>query len=233
MRSGQWHGAGHKISAQGKVEVAAMVNWKEAERRFLYATRLVTLVAVISSFAGALLMFWLGLVNTGKAFMTQFGDPGGSLPPGDLTVLQLIGALDRFLIAIVLMFFGYGVYVLFVRPGATPPQLGLPQWLHVESIGQLKQILAEVIIIVLFVLFLRVALETYVAGAPDFDWNEVLGFLALPVAIALLAAGLKMAQLHPKPIPRSTPRQGEAEILVGVETQTDTHENTPGPDARP
>jgi uncharacterized membrane protein YqhA len=170
-------------------------------------------------------MFWLGLVNTGKAFMTQFGDPGGSLPPGDLTVLQLIGALDRFLIAIVLMFFGYGVYVLFVRPGATPPQLGLPQWLHVESIGQLKQILAEVIIIVLFVLFLRVALETYVAGAPDFDWNEVLGFL--------LAAGLKMAQLHPKPIPRSTPRQGEAEILVGVETQTDTHENTPGPDARP
>lgn len=210
-----------------------MVNWKEAERRFLYATRLVTLVAVISSFAGALLMFWLGLVNTGKAFMTQFGDPGGSLPPGDLTVLQLIGALDRFLIAIVLMFFGYGVYVLFVRPGATPPQLGLPQWLHVESIGQLKQILAEVIIIVLFVLFLRVALETYVAGAPDFDWNEVLGFLALPVAIALLAAGLKMAQLHPKPIPRSTPRQGEAEILVGVETQTDTHENTPGPDARP
>jgi uncharacterized membrane protein YqhA len=176
MRSGQWHGAGHKISAQGKVEVAAMVNWKEAERRFLYATRLVTLVAVISSFAGALLMFWLGLVNTGKAFMTQFGDPGGSLPPGDLTVLQLIGALDRFLIAIVLMFFGYGVYVLFVRPGATPPQLGLPQWLHVESIGQLKQILAEVIIIVLFVLFLRVALETYVAGAPDFDWNEVLGF---------------------------------------------------------
>lgn len=206
-----------------------MVNWKEAERRVLYATRLVTLVAVISSFAGALLMFWLGLVNTGKAFMTQFGDPGGSLPPGDLTVLQLIGALDRFLIAIVLMFlfFGYGVYVLFVRPEATPPQLGLPQWLHVESIGQLKQILAEVIIIVLFVLFLRVALETYVAGAPDFDWNEVLGFLALPVAIALLAAGLKMAQLHPKPTPRAPPAPGEAETPPGTEARAATPEGSP------
>ena len=205
-----------------------MADWKEAERRVLYGTRLVTLVAVISSFAGSLLMFWLGLVNTGKAFATQFGDPGGPLPAGALTVIHLIGALDRFLIAIVLMFFGYGVYVLFVRPEATPPQLGLPQWLHVESIGQLKQILAEVIIIVLFVLFLRVALETYVAGAPDFDWNEVLGFLALPVAIALLAAGLKMAQLHPKPTSHTRLPQGEPEGAAGAKTPTNAHEGAPG-----
>ena len=102
-----------------------------------------------------------------------------------------------------------------------------------ESIGQLKQILAEVIIIVLFVLFLRVALETYVSGAPDFDLTEVLGFLALPIAIVLLAAGLKMAQLHPKPTPHSTPQQGAAEILVGAKTQMDAHGSASGSDARP
>jgi hypothetical protein len=95
MLAGQRHGAGRRISVSGKTEVATMVNWKEAERRVLYATRLVTLVAVISSFSGSLLMFWLGLVNTAKAFATQFGDPDGSLPSGDLTVIQLIGALDR------------------------------------------------------------------------------------------------------------------------------------------
>jgi len=176
-----------------------MVDWKNAERRLLYGTRLVTLAAVISSFIGSLLMFWLGLVNTWRAFVTQIHDVEGSLPVDDLTVIHLIGALDRFLIAIVLMFFGYGIYVLFVRPEATPAQLGLPEWLHVDSIGQLKQTLAEVIIIVLFVLFLRVALETFAAGAPKFDWQEMLGFLVLPLAIVLLAAGLKLAQLHPKP----------------------------------
>ena len=205
-----------------------MTDWKRIERRLLSGTRLVTLVAVLSSFAGSLLMFWLGLVNTGKAFAAQFGVPTGSLPPGDLTVIELIGALDRFLIAIVLMFFGYGVYVLFVRPEATPQQLGLPEWLHVESIGQLKQILAEVIIIVLFVLFLRVALETYVAGAPSFNLNEVLGFLALPVAIVLLAAGLRMVQLHPKPIAQSGRPHGEAESSAGARPPAVSRDDAPG-----
>ncbi len=210
-----------------------MIDWMRIERRLLSGTRLVTLVAVISSFAGSLLMFWLGFVNTLEAFATQFGDAGGHMPADVLTVIHLIGALDRFLIAIVLMFFGYGVYVLFVRPEATPPQLGLPQWLHVESIGQLKQILAEVIIIVLFVLFLRVALETFVAGPPGFGWKQALGFLVLPVAIVLLAAGLKMAQLHPKPLPRGLPPEVVAEKGAGAEIPADAHESVPGPDARP
>ena len=179
------------------------MEWKNTERRLLYGTRLVTLVAVISSFVGSLLMFWLGLVNTWRAFVTQTQDVEGSLPADDLAVIHLIGALDRFLIAIVLMFFGYGIYVLFVRPETTPAQLGLPEWLHVDSIGQLKQTLAEVILIVLFVLFLRVALETFAAGVPKFDWQGMLSFLVLPLAIVLLAAGLKLAQLHPKPPSRN------------------------------
>lgn len=180
-----------------------MVDWRQTERRVLSATRRVTLVAVVSSLAGALLMFWLGLANTWRAIRTQIVTTEGPLAPGDLAVIHLIGALDRFLIAIVLMFFGYGIYVLFLRPGATPPELGLPEWLHVESIGQLKQTLAEVIIIVLFVLFLRAALQTFASGLPSFDWQGALGFLSLPIAIALLAAGLKMAELHPKPRPPS------------------------------
>jgi uncharacterized membrane protein YqhA len=183
-----------------------MIDWRATERRVLSGTRLMTLVAVFSSLAGSLLMFWLGLANTWRAFVTQHDESAGALPADVLTVIHLIGALDRFLIAIVLMFFGYGIYVLFIRPEATPPELGLPPWLHVESIGQLKQTLAEVIIIVLFVLFLRVALETFVAGAPGFNWEEAIRFLALPIAIVLLALALKMAQLHPKPPPRFPPQ---------------------------
>ena len=118
------------------------------------------------------------------------GSPG-DLPGEEATIVMLIGALDRFLIAIVLLFFGYGIYTLFVRPDSTPSDLGLPRWLHVERIGQLKQTLAEVIIVVLFVLFLRVALETFVASDPDLSWLDAGKFL-------LLAWALKLAELHPK-----------------------------------
>lgn len=202
-----------------------MIEWRKAEQRAILATRLVTLVAVVSSFAGALLMLWLGLASTWRAFAIQLGDGDSSLPVDDLTVIHVVGALDRFLIAIVLMFFGYGVYVLFVRPEATPRQLGLPTWLHVESIGQLKQTLAEVTVVVLFVLFLRVALETFAGGAPRLEWTGVLAFLALPVAIALLTAGLRLAQFDPKPRLRDWPPQ--ADRAGTRETPDDGHERTP------
>ena len=100
--------------------------------------------------------------------------------------------------AIGLLSFCYGLYILFVHPGRDAEELGVPQWLHVEGIGQLKQTLAEVILVVLFVLFLRVAMESFVAGNADMSWHFLLKFLALPVAIFLLAAALKLAELHPK-----------------------------------
>ena len=174
------------------------MDWNRLERQVLSGTRLLTLVAVVSSFAGALLMTYLGLINTLDAFHIQLGAVETDLPGEEATIVMLIGALDRFLIAIVLLFFGYGIYTLFVRPDSTPSDLGLPRWLHVERIGQLKQTLAEVIIVVLFVLFLRVALETFVASDPDLSWLDVGKFLLLPLAILLLAWALKLAELHPK-----------------------------------
>jgi uncharacterized membrane protein YqhA len=174
------------------------MDWNRFERQVLSGTRMLTLVAVVCSFAGALLMSLLGLVNTIHAFAIQLGSYQTELPGEEATIVLLIGGLDRFLIAIVLLFFGYGIYTLFVRPDTTPSELGLPRWLHVERIGQLKQTLAEVIIVVLFVLFLRVALETFVASDPEMDWLDVASFLLLPAAIVLLAWALKLAELHPK-----------------------------------
>lgn len=174
------------------------MDWNRLERQVLSGTRLLTLVAVVCSFAGALLMTILGLVNTVEAFHIQLGGVVTDLPGEEATIVLLIGALDRFLIGIVLLFFGYGIYTLFIRPDSTPSELGLPRWLHVERIGQLKQTLAEVIIVVLFVLFLRVALETFVASDPDLSWLDAAKFLLLPLAILLLAWALKLAELHPK-----------------------------------
>ncbi len=81
----------------------------------------------------------------------------------------------------------------------------------------------------IFVLFLRVALETFVAGAPGFDWQEVLGFLALPVAIVLLTAGLKMAQLRPTPPVRIPPKAR----VAGPEDTDTSPADSPAADSGP
>ncbi|MEM9169706.1 MAG: YqhA family protein [Pseudomonadota bacterium] len=178
------------------------------ERRFFQITRLFTLIGIVSSLAGAVLMFYLGAQNTVDAFLAQLGaaDAGGKdLPADEFTIISLMLALDRFLIGVVFLFFGYGVYGLFVRPDRDFRELGLPDWLHVDQIGQLKQTLAEVIVIVLFVLFLRVALEAFHGEETAVTLGEIGRFLMLPVAIALLAGSLRLVELHPKPRQNADP----------------------------
>jgi uncharacterized membrane protein YqhA len=170
----------------------------EFERKVAMAARLTTFLAVFASSLGAVLMIGIGLKETVLAARTLFLATDTVLPSGDATAVHLVSALDRFLMGVVLLYFAFGVYLLFIRPDRRPEELGIPSWLHVEGIGQLKQTLAEVIIVILFVLFLRVALESYIAQGPDLSWPAVLKLLTLPVAIFLLSAALKLAELHPK-----------------------------------
>ena len=172
---------------------------RKIEQTVFRVTRLLTLSAVAASFLGALLMFYLGILNTAEAFSLQIGgeiSEDSSLPRAELTVIMLMDALDRFLIGMVLLFFSYGVYGLFIRPELTAEEMGLPDWMHVDHIGQLKQTIAEVIIVVLFVLFLRVALDEFHATGGTRSMVGVARFLMLPVAILLLSAALKFVELH-------------------------------------
>lgn len=194
------------------------MNFNAIERLFFGATRLFTLVAVVNSIAGAVLMFWLGTENTFIAFAEQFGldgVEGEDLPEEEAAMISLMAALDNFLIAVVLLFFAYGVYTLFVRPETSSRALGLPEWLHVQSIGQLKQTLAEVIIVVLFVLFLRSALETFQSPSDGMSLQAATRFLVLPLAILLLAGALRIVELHPKPL-----RPGDAKRSDPSSTET-------------
>jgi len=113
------------------------------------------------------------------------------------------------LIAIVLLYFAYGVYSLFVRE-QQEPELSIPQWLRVQHIGQLKQVVAEVIIVVLFVLFLRVALRAFQDPDLSLTWVQVATFLLLPVATALLSLSLRLVALHPKRPSRSAIADSES-----------------------
>ena len=70
--------------------------------------------------------------------------------------------------------------------------------MQVQSICQLKQVVAEVILVILFVLFLRLSLQIYGSASLDLSCRQIASVMVLPVSTALLAFSLRLAQLHPK-----------------------------------
>lgn len=182
---------------------------REFERKVIVGSRFFTLLAVGGSLVAAALMFCLGVYNVIEAFRDVLSEQETDRPFGTTSVIQIIEGLDRFLIAIVLLYFAYGVYSLFIHPDESEENLALPQWLRVKQIGQLKQVVAEVIIVVLFVLFLRVALQWFGDPNISLSWTQVATFALLPVCTFLLALSLRLVQLHPKQPPGGVPFDGD------------------------
>lgn len=181
-------------------------NWRHIERSIMLSSRYLTIIAVVGSLLSSILMFLLGAYDILMAFIHGLSHPIGGASeasPGALAVIKVIEGLDNFLIAIVLLYFAYGVYSLFIRPEQAlqggKEELALPSWLRVKEIGQLKQVVAEVIIVILFVLFLRVALQLFQADNMVLNWNKIFTLLILPVCTVLLAIALRFVELHPKP----------------------------------
>jgi uncharacterized membrane protein YqhA len=176
------------------------VQLRDIERKVIVSSRYLTVTAVFGSLAGSVLMFFLGLYNIYRAFTEGLALPEDEEDSfGANAVISVIEGLDRFLIAIVLLYFAYGVYTLFLHPEKTEKALALPEWLQVKEIGQLKQVVAEVIIVVLFVLFLRMALQVFHDSHTTMEPMTLATMMALPVSILLLAIALRLVQLHPKP----------------------------------
>lgn len=178
------------------------VDTRILERKLILVSRFLAGTAAIGSLGGAVLMFLQGLVNIVEAYkIWLFGHAQETpkVPRSAAAMITVIEALDRFLIAIVLLYFGYGVYSLFIRPERHERDPALPSLLRVQEIGQLKQVVAEVIIVVLFVLFLRNALEAFQGQRTTMEWQELATFLVLPVSASLLGLALWLVELHPKP----------------------------------
>ena len=95
-------------------------------------------------------------------------------------------ALDPFLIALALFIFAFGVFSLFISNNNSKSS-GVLNWIHIPNIGHLKNILAEVIIIILFVIFLELVIE----NTQNLKWS----FLIIPVSVLLLGVGLKILKL--------------------------------------
>jgi uncharacterized membrane protein YqhA len=162
--------------------------------RILAKLRYVSAIAVLSSFIGSALMFVIGgtKVYKGCAYFLTGVHPEGTpahLTTSDLATIFIIGSLDAFLIGLALLYFGYGIYALVIDPEA-PSRSNAPSWLVPKGIKDLKETLAQVIVIILFVLFVN-QLWTHLY---DMTWE----IMIIPASIAFLALALKLMGLSAK-----------------------------------
>jgi uncharacterized membrane protein YqhA len=138
-------------------------------------------------------MFIIGAIKTYHAFNAVFFEITPSetlshLKPSDIATAYLIKSIDAFLIALVLFIFAYGVYSLFLTKENQKLQNNALSWIKIPNISHLKNILAEVIIIILFVKFLEFVFVSF----EQISWEV----LYLPASILLLSLGLKFLELR-------------------------------------
>lgn len=164
----------------------------EGVLRLIFSLRLVMLAGSVGSFLGSLLMFYQGFLFVGEAWDTlRHGSDDGHVAQVTVPVLE---AVDSFLFGVVLIIFAYGIAVGFVF--RLPPALIriLPSWMRISGVGQLKAILAEVVVVVLIVIFARVVVEAVDHGG-SFEWT----LLVLPVAILMVAGAIRLLELSSHP----------------------------------
>lgn len=155
-------------------------------------TRLISVLAVLSSLLGSLVMFWIGTVNTFKTILLVLGIEeavveGGRIDPTELATIELLECLDDFLVGLAFLYFAYGIYSLFIQLGRKTPDQ--PSWLRIGSIGTLKKTLLELLVVLLTVIFVKGLLERL--SFRSLEWT----YLVIPLSILAIAASTRLLRL--------------------------------------
>ena len=129
---------------------------------FLVKSRFVTILPVIFGLFGSFVLFFIASYDVLKiVFYTYsyFFIEGSSIDLHEDVVSLIIGAVDLYLMALVLFIFSFGVYELFISEIEEFKQSKQSKVLEVHSLDQLKDKLAKVIIMVLVVNFFQRVLQ--------------------------------------------------------------------------
>ena len=157
--------------------------------QLLGLTRWFSIVTVLSSLVGALLMFMIGAANTAEAVLRYFGlrveaTAAATSSPRPAANLLLLESLDNGLTGLTFLYFAYGIYALFLTTSETMAEA--PRWLKVENIAALKKTLLEVVAVLLAVMFVRVLAEKMLTNGPSWE------MLIMPAGIIAIAISSRL-----------------------------------------
>ena len=152
----------------------------------MWKTRLFVLFPVVFGLIGAIILFIVASVDIFEVLVYTLDVYLNGLHPENFheeIVSKIIGAVDLYLIAVVMLIFAFGLYELFIsKIDAAENSKSGNNILAIHSLDQLKDKIAKVIVMVLIVSFFQKVLHTRYDGA--------LEMLYFALSIGLLAVGL-------------------------------------------
>ena len=155
---------------------------EEIFEAFLWKSRLLALLAVISSLIGSLALFIAGLVEVVLPLLKFFKTLEYEILSKKL-VASAIASIDMFLIATFLLIFSLGLYELFIsKIDVAYKDPRSSKLLFITSLEDLKTKLGRVVIMVIIVTFFKQTLEMEYKEPIDILY---LGAGALGIALAL------------------------------------------------
>lgn len=156
---------------------------KNRLEKIIWNFRYITLLAVILSIVSSLTLIILGSWDIVEAIL--FYNPlfNNSINNNSELIFKIISSIDLFLIGIVLLIFGFGIYELFVSEIDFTNTKFNESTLKINDLDQLKNKIIKVIIIVLIVKFFEKILKY------SESFNGTIDFLYFGLSILTICLG--------------------------------------------
>jgi len=157
----------------------------------LWNSRLFVLLAVVFSMIGGISLFVVASFDVmgvvGDIF-TAYLSHEHAEDFHQNVVGGLVGAIDLYLMAVVMLIFAFGLYELFISDVDPAKESKSSQVLEIHSLDELKDKLAKVIVMVLIVSFFQRVLHTNYDGALEMLYFSF-SILALSLGLYFLHKG--------------------------------------------
>ncbi|MFT7823391.1 MAG: YqhA family protein [Sulfurimonas sp.] len=152
----------------------------------IWRSRFIVLLAVIFGLLGAVILFVVASMDIWQVAVTSFQVITHAIPHPEHfhedVVAGIIGAVDLYLIAVVMFIFAFGLYELFISDIDEAEGQNGSKLLAIHNLDQLKDKIAKVIVMVLVVNFFQRVLHT--------EFTTPLEMMYFALSITALALGL-------------------------------------------
>ena len=151
----------------------------------IWNSRFIVILAVVFGLLGAVILFVVASMDIWNVGVYTFNTLVTHAHPDNFhedIVAGIIGAVDLYLIAVVMFIFSFGLYELFISDIEAAEGKNGSKLLAIHSLDQLKDKIAKVIVMVLVVNFFQRVLHT--------QFTTALEMLYFALSIAALAVGL-------------------------------------------
>ena len=151
--------------------------------RVLWNTRFIVLISVILSIISSIILFILGGWDIIQAIIYNNPIFNENINSNNDILFKIISSIDLFLIGIVLLIFGFGVYELFISEIDFAKEKFADSTLKINNLDQLKNKIIKVIIIVLIVKYFEKILKL------SQNFNSSLDILFFSISILCICFG--------------------------------------------